>query len=187
MTDRQLAIPPRMLRLPCVAGAAGDHRAVRRHRQLCRRARRRCSSSSARSLVTALFTLAARRRASGLAAAWLATSVAGFALFIAFTFGVLHAALADRLAGAAHRRGGRAAAPLRHRPGRRRRLPRAEHHFVLGRGANTNVETIAGWMAGGEDGIAVVEDRWQADLAKALAARRAPRRRRASAASRPST
>ncbi len=55
--------------------------------------------------------------------------------------------------------------------------------FVLGRDANTNVETIAGWMAGGEDGIAVVEDRWQADLAKALAregrqATGAPRLRR---------
>ena len=35
----------------------------------------------------------------------------------------------DRLAGTAHRRGGGAAAPLRHRPGRRRRLPRAEHHL----------------------------------------------------------
>ena len=43
--------------------------------------------------------------------------------------------------------------------------------FVLGRGANAKVDTLAGWMAGGEDGIAVVEDRWQPDLAKALAAR----------------
>jgi hypothetical protein len=45
--------------------------------------------------------------------------------------------------------------------------------FVLGRPANTNVETLASWMTGAEDAIAVVEDRWQPDLAKALAARNA--------------
>jgi hypothetical protein len=130
------------------------------------------------ALVTALFGLAARAAGEDKAGAWITLSVAGFALFITYTFGLLLPHLekgwpAPRIA--------EAIAPLRRcvtGPVGVVGFREPSTTFVLGRGANANVETLAGWMAGGEDGIAVVEDRWQPDLARALAARgaKAPRR-----------
>jgi 4-amino-4-deoxy-L-arabinose transferase-like glycosyltransferase len=123
------------------------------------------------ALVTALFTLSSLAATRGFAAAWLTTAVAGFALFATFTFAVLmpHMRIgwpAPRIA--------EAVAPLRRcvtGPVGVVGFREPSTTFVLGRGANTNIESIAGWMAGGDDAIAVVEDRWQPDLAKALAAR----------------
>jgi hypothetical protein len=40
--------------------------------------------------------------------------------------------------------------------------------FVLGAGSDTDPEAIAARMASGEEGIAVVEDRWHVDLMGAL-------------------
>jgi hypothetical protein len=120
-------------------------------------------------LVTALFTLAALAAKQARAAAWLAASIAGFALFITYTFAVL---MPSSQIGWPAPRIADAIAPLRRcvtGPVGVVGFREPSTDFVIGRGANTNVETIAGWMAGGEDGIAVVEDRWQADLAKALA------------------
>ncbi len=126
MAKRQ-ARHPAVHAAPAVVARAGwNDRDVRRHRELRGVRRRRCPSSSARP--SSRCCSRSRRRAAQrvLAAAWLTTSVAGFALFISYTFGVLHAAPREGLAGAAHRRGGRAVAPLCHRTGRRRRLPRAD-------------------------------------------------------------
>lgn len=125
------------------------------------------------AIIVAMFTLAAAALATGRAAAWLAAAILGFALFVAFTFGVLmpHMKLgwpAPRIA--------EAIAPLRRcvtGPVGVAGFREPSTNFVLGRGSDSNVETLAGWMAGGEDAIAVVEDRWQPDLAKALAARSA--------------
>jgi 4-amino-4-deoxy-L-arabinose transferase-like glycosyltransferase len=125
------------------------------------------------ALVTLLFTFAAFAMREGRAAAWLTSSIAGFALFVSFTFGVLmpHIEIAwpaPRIA--------EAVAPMRRcvtGPVGVAGFREPSTTFVLGHGADTNVESIAGWMAGGDDAIAVVEDRWQPDLAKALAARSA--------------
>jgi len=125
------------------------------------------------ALIALLFTVAALAMGTGRANAWVMTSLAGFALFVSFMFGVLmpHIQMAwpaPRIA--------EAIAPLR------RCVTGAvgvagfrepSTTFVLGHEADTNVETISGWMAGGDDAIAVVEDRWQPNLAKALAARSA--------------
>jgi hypothetical protein len=124
-------------------------------------------------LVTALFTLAALAAKQGRAAAWLATGVAGFALFIAYTFAVL---MPSSQIGWPAPRIADAIAPLLRcvtGPVGVAGFREPSTTFVLGRPANTNVETLASWMTGAEDAIAVVEDRWQPDLAKALAARNA--------------
>jgi len=123
-------------------------------------------------LVTGLFTLSALAARVNLAAAWLTFSVAGFALFLAFTFGMLLPALekgwpATRIA--------EAVAPLQHcvvGPVGVVGLREPSTTFVLGRGSEVSPETVADWMAG-EDGIAVVEDRWHGDLMAALQARHA--------------
>jgi 4-amino-4-deoxy-L-arabinose transferase-like glycosyltransferase len=168
--DGHLVIPPRMLRLPAwlvlagmivlfafivnFAGAPSTFLIV-----------------VGATLVAVLFTFAAQAAREDKAAAWVTLAVAGFAVFITYTFGLLMPHLekgwpAPRIA--------EAIAPLRRcvtGPVGVVGFREPSTTFVLGRSANTNVETIAGWMAGGEDGIAVVEDRWQADLGKALAAR----------------
>ena len=123
-------------------------------------------------LVTALFTLAAQAARDKLAAAWVTTSILGFALFLGFTFGVL---LPHIERGWPAARIGEAVRPLQ------RcvvgplgvvgfREPSAD--FSLGAGADTNPETLAGWMASGQEGIAVVEKRWHGDVVRALEARR---------------
>ena len=121
--------------------------------------------------IAVLFTYAAQAAKGGLAAAWIISSIAGFALFITYTFAVLMPSAeigwpAPRIA--------EAVAPLRRcviGPVGVVGFREPSTTFVLGRDANASVDTLAGWMAGGSDGIAVVEDRWQPDLAKALAAR----------------
>ena len=118
----QLAIPPRMLRLPWWIVLPGTIALFAVIVNLARAPSTFVIVAGA-TLVTALFTLAARAAGEDQAAAWLTTSVAGFALFIAYTFGVLMPHLAKGLAGSAHRRRRRAAAPLCHRAGRRPRLP----------------------------------------------------------------
>jgi hypothetical protein len=123
------------------------------------------------TLVTFLFTLAARAMGEDRASAWLVSSIAGFAVFIVCTFAVLMPHIkvawpAPRIA--------EAIAPLRRcvtGPIGVAGFREPSTTFVLGGGSDTNVESIAGWMAGGDDAIAVVEDRWQPDLAKALSAR----------------
>ena len=165
-----LAIPPRMLRLPWWLVLAGT---IALFAVLTNFAAVPLSFAviAGAALVTALFTLAAAAAKQGLAAAWITSAVAGFALLIAYTFGVLmpHSQIgwpAPLIADAI--------APLRRcvtGPVGVVGFREPSTNFVLGRGTNTNVETIAGWMAGGEDAIAVVEDRWQTDLAKALAAK----------------
>ena len=83
-------------------------------------------------IVTALFTLAAQAARARLPAAWLVLSVVGFALFIAFTFGVMLPHLqrgwpAERIA-----RSRAAAARLHSRPRRRAGLSRAERRLSAG-------------------------------------------------------
>ena len=122
-------------------------------------------------LVTALFTLAALAARAKFAAAWLVSSVVGFALFLGFTFGVLLPSLekgwpATRIAEAIR--------PLEHcvvGPVGIAGLREPSTVFVLGRDSDPGIVEIADRMAGGEDGIAVIEDRWQVDLLTALAER----------------
>jgi hypothetical protein len=119
--------------------------------------------------VTAVLTLAARAATEKRPALWLASSVAGFALLLGFTFGVALPSVeqiwpAQRIADAI--------APLRRcEPGPVSLLGFREPSsiFVLGRGSEADAETIAKRRAAGEPGIAVVEDRWAPDLEQALA------------------
>jgi len=170
LRDAALAIPPRMLRLPwwlvlpgTMALFAGglSFAGVQPSFLIVLGA----------AVVTALFMLAARAATDNLAAAWLALSVGGFALFLAFTFGVL---LPHIEKGWPATRIAEAIAPLRRcvvGPVGVVGFREPSALFVLGRGSNASADAIAGWMASGEDGIAVVEDRWQPDVAKALAQR----------------
>jgi 4-amino-4-deoxy-L-arabinose transferase-like glycosyltransferase len=168
--DGRLALPPRMLRLPPWLVLAGTI-ALFAFIVNFARAPSTFLIVLGATLVTALFGLAARAAGEDKAAAWITLSIAGFAVFISYTFGLLMPHLekgwpAPRIA--------EAVAPLRRcviGPVGVVGFREPSTTFVLGRNANANVETLAGWMAGGEDGIAVVEDRWQPDLAKALAAR----------------
>jgi 4-amino-4-deoxy-L-arabinose transferase-like glycosyltransferase len=119
-------------------------------------------------LVVALFTLAAQAARRRLAAAWLVTSVAGFALFLAFTFGVV---LPHIERGWPAARIAAAIAPLQRcvvGPAGVVGLREPSTVFTLGPDAEANPETLAGWMATGQEGIAVVEDRWHADVMRAL-------------------
>lgn len=168
--DGRLALPPRMLRLPPWLVLPGTIALFAVLTNLAEVNTGFLIVGGA-AAVAVLFTLAARAAAEDRAAAWITTSVAGFALFITYTFAVLMPSAeigwpAPRIA--------EAVAPLRRCViGKVGVVGFREPSttFVLGRDANANIETLAGWMAGGEDAIAVVEDRWQPDLAKALAAR----------------
>ncbi len=170
--DGRLAIPPLSLRLPwwiVLPGTAALFPAIL------------YVSGTAPSaavilgavLITLLFTVGTLAMRDGRAAAWITSSIAGFALFVSFTFAILmpHIEMAwpaPRIA--------EAIAPLRRCVtgsvgvvGFRE----PSTTFVLGHDSDTNAGSIAGWMAGGDDAIAVVEDRFQPDLAKALEARSA--------------
>jgi hypothetical protein len=119
-------------------------------------------------LVTLLFTIAAQAARARLAAAWLATSVIGFALFLGFTFGVL---LPHLQTGWPATRIAEAIAPLEHCVVGRVGvvgLREPSTNFLLGPNSEVGAQTVAEWMTGGEDGIAVVEDRWHGDLTAAL-------------------
>jgi 4-amino-4-deoxy-L-arabinose transferase-like glycosyltransferase len=124
-------------------------------------------------IVTAIFTLAAAAARQKFAAAWLLTSVVGFALFLGFTFGLL---LPSFEQGWPAKRIAAAIAPLERcvvGPVGVLGFREPSATFVLGPDADANAGTIASRMAGGDEGIAVIEDRWHPDLLQALQERRA--------------
>jgi len=166
--DGRLALPPLMLKLPAWAVLIGliglfagglTYAGVPPSAPIVLGA----------AVVTAVLTLAGRAASENRPALWIASSVAGFALLLAFTFGVALPRVeqiwpAQRIADAI--------APLRRcAPGPVSLLGFREPSsiFVLGRGSDADAEAIAKRMAARESGIAVVEDRWAADLAQALA------------------
>ena len=121
------------------------------------------------ALVVGLLTLAARAATENLAALWLASSVAGFALLLAYTFGV---ALPQVEQIWPARRIAEAIEPLRRctsGPVSLLGFREPSSAFLLGRDSDNDVGAIAKRMAAREPGIAVVEDRWAPDLAQALA------------------
>ncbi len=124
-------------------------------------------------LVTGLLTLAAQAAREKLAAAWVVTSIVGFAGFLGLTFGVL---LPHLQRGWPATRIAEAIAPLEHcvvGPVGVLGLREPSSVFVLGPDSEVTPGIVADRMAGGEDGIAVVEDRWHGDLVKALEQRHA--------------
>jgi len=170
--EGKLALPPYMLRLPAwlvALGMAALFVAV----PWLARTPPGVAVILGTILVTGLFTLGAQAARDKLAATWLVTSVIGFALFVGFTFGVLLPHLekgwpATRIA--------EAIAPLEHcvvGPVGIVGFREPSSVFVLGRDSQVSPETVADWMSGGEDGIAVVENRWHGDLVRALEDRRA--------------
>jgi hypothetical protein len=124
-------------------------------------------------VVTCLFALAAEAVRERLAALWLTSSVVGFALFLALTFAVVLPHLqrgwpATRIAAAI--------APFEHcvvGPVGVLGLREPSTVFLLGPDSEVGPATVADRMAGGEDGIAIVEDRWHGDLVRALEERHA--------------
>lgn len=125
------------------------------------------------ALITALFTLAAAAARQRLAAAWALTSIIGFALFLGFTFGMLLPSFRE---GWPATRIATAIAPLQRcvvGPVGVLGFREPSTTFVLGREADTNAETIAARIAGGDEAIAVIEDRWHPDVLQALQERRA--------------
>jgi 4-amino-4-deoxy-L-arabinose transferase-like glycosyltransferase len=168
--NSQLAIPPRMLRPPWWIVLPGTIALFAVIVNLARAPSTFVIVAGA-TLVTALFTLAARAAVEDKAAAWLTTSVAGFALFIAYTFGVFMPHLQKGWPAA---RIAEAVAPLRRcvtGPVGVLGFREPSATFLLGRRSVTDAETIAAWMATGEEAIAVVEDRFQPDVARVLALR----------------
>jgi hypothetical protein len=124
-------------------------------------------------LVTAVFTLGAEAAREKLAAAWVLTSVTGFALFLGFTFGVL---LPHMQRGWPAARIAEAIRPFEHcvvGPVGVVGFREPSRVFLIGRNSEVTPATVADWMSGGEDAIAVVEDRWHGDLKRALTERRA--------------
>jgi len=170
--DGKLALPDYMLRLPAwlvAPGMAGLFAAV----LYIAGTRPGVGVVLGAILITALFALSAAAARAKLAAAWVATSVVGFALFLAFTFGVL---LPHIEKGWPATRIAEAIAPLEHcvvGPVGIVGYREPSSVFVLGRNSQVSPKTVADWMSGGEDGIAVVEDRWHGDLVRALKQRQA--------------
>ncbi|MGI9403638.1 MAG: ArnT family glycosyltransferase [Hyphomicrobium sp.] len=168
--DGRLEIPPGMLRLPwwfVLAGMAALFAGVV---WIAGTPPSVCIVIGA-LVVTALFTLAAISASRGLAAAWLAAIVVGFALFLGFTFGAL---LPHLKKGWPAPRITEAIAPLQRcvsGPVGVLGFREPSTVFVLGRQSKAGPETIADWIAKGKEGIAVVEDRWHAELQKELRAR----------------
>jgi 4-amino-4-deoxy-L-arabinose transferase-like glycosyltransferase len=124
-------------------------------------------------LVTALFTLSARAARRKLAAAWVVTSVTGFALFLGLTFGVL---LPYMERGWPAARIAEAIRPFEHcvvGPVGVVGFREPSGIFLLGRNSEVTPATVADWIVGGEDAIAVVEDRRHGEVVRALEARRA--------------
>ena len=122
-------------------------------------------------IVTVLFTLAAISASRRYAALWLTASVAGFALFLGFTFGAL---LPHLKKGWPAARIAEAIAPLQRcvsGPVGVVGFREPSTIFLLGRQSITMPDMIAGWFAAGKEGIAVVEDRWHGALRKELRTR----------------
>lgn len=165
--DGHLEVPPVMLRLPwwfVLAGMAALYAGVL---WIAGTPPNVCIVIGA-VMVTALFTLAAISASQEFAAAWLVSSVVGFALFLGFTFGAFLPHLkkgwpAERIA--------EAIAPLQRcvsGPVGVLGFREPSAIFVLGRESLAKPQTIAHWIAEGEGGIAVVEDRWHAALQAAV-------------------
>lgn len=125
-------------------------------------------------IVVFLFTVSALALRARLAPAWTVTTILCFAAFLGFTFGVLLPNLAV----------GWPAARIKDAIGPLQRcvvgpvgvlgFREPSTTFKFGPGSETNVGTIASRMAGGDESIAVVEDRWHPDLMAALKIRNAP-------------
>jgi 4-amino-4-deoxy-L-arabinose transferase-like glycosyltransferase len=169
--DNVLAIPPRMLRLPwwlVLPGTIALFAALTTFAGLVPPG---FVIVAGATIVTALFTLAARAASENKAAAWFTLSIAGFAVFLAYTFAVLMPAMekgwpATRIADAV--------APLRRcvtGPVGVLGFREPSTTFLLGHRSKADAETIAGWMASGEEAIAVVEDHWQPDVERVLGIR----------------
>jgi len=168
--DGRLAIPDYMLRLPAWVVAPGMLALFAGVLWLAATPPNAAVVIGA-VLVTALFTLAAQAARDGLAAAWLTSAIGGFALFLGFTFGVLLPHLEKGWPAA---RIAEAIAPFEHcvvGPVGVVGFREPSGVFLLGRDSESTPGAIASRMKGGEEGIAVVEDRWHADLMRSLAAR----------------
>ena len=119
-------------------------------------------------VVVALFTLSAQTIRSRLAAAWVVTTIICFSAFLGFTFGVLLPSLKTGWPAA---RISAAVGPLQRcvvGPVGVLGFREPSTTFTFGPNTETDAETIAARMAGGEESIAVVEDRWHPDLMRAL-------------------
>ena len=168
--DGRLAIPPLMLRLPASLVAVGMAVLLAAPFWFAETPPGLLTIAAA-AIVAAVLTLAARAAWEKLAAAWVILSVTGFALLLGFVFGAALPHLeqgwpAQRIAGAV--------APLRacvDGPVSVVGFREPSSIFVLGRDSEAGTDTIADRMAGGQPGIAVVEDRWQDELSQALAER----------------
>jgi 4-amino-4-deoxy-L-arabinose transferase-like glycosyltransferase len=170
--DGRLALPDYMLRLPAWLVAPGMA-AVFAVALYMASAPASFGIVLGALIVTTLFTLAAQAARDKLAAAWVVTSVVGFAVFLGFTFGVL---LPHMQRGWPAARIAEAIRPFEHcvvGPVGVVGFREPSRVFLVGRDSEVTPATIADWMSGGEDGIAVVEDRWHGDLVKALEERRA--------------
>ena len=122
-------------------------------------------------IVTAMITLAAITASQNLVAAWLVTIVVGCALFVGFMFGAVmpqseKAWPAERIAAAI--------APLQRcvsGPVRVIGFREPSTIFTIGRQSIIVLpDDIADWLASGEGGITVVEDRWDGELQAELLA-----------------
>ncbi|HEY7669347.1 MAG TPA: glycosyltransferase family 39 protein [Hyphomicrobium sp.] len=125
------------------------------------------------TLVAVLFTCAARAMGEGRAATWVTTSIVGFALFNAYTFAVAlpHIKIAWPAARIAE-----AVAPLQRcvvGPVGVLGFREPSSIFLLGPRSITDAETIAAWIATGEEAVVAIEDRFQPDVARVLGLRRA--------------
>ncbi|MEI9902105.1 MAG: glycosyltransferase family 39 protein [Hyphomicrobium sp.] len=126
--NSRLAIPPLSLALPWWLVLPGDHRAVCRHSRRLRRRAELCRRRRRRPRHAAVHARCARH------ARWPRRSLGSLQHRRLRALHRLHvrradAAHQDGLAGPAHRRGRRAAAPLRDGAGWRRRIPRAVDHL----------------------------------------------------------
>ena len=137
--------------------------------------------------MTVLFTLSAQAAREKLAATWLASAWSALPLFIGFTFGVL---LPHIEKGWPAARIAEAIAPLEHcvvGPVSVVGFREPSAVFLLGRDSEGTTSQIASRMAIGDEGIAVVEDRWHGDLTQGACRARRQAARRVPAASRRST
>lgn len=124
-------------------------------------------------LVVALFTVSAVAGRARLASAWTVTTILCFAAFLGFTFGVL---LPNFAIGWPAARIKSAIGPLQRcvvGPVGVLGFREPSTTFTFGPNSEANAGTIASRMAGGDEGIAVVEDRWHPDLMSALKSRNA--------------
>lgn len=119
-------------------------------------------------ILVALFTISAYALKERRAAAWVVTTIACFAAFLGFTFGVL---LPHLKIGWPAARISTAIGPLQRcvvGPVGVLGFREPSTTFTFGPQAEANAETIAARMAGGQESIAVIEDRWHHDVMRQL-------------------